>query len=67
MKCQRCNKNYPDRFLAMMAVQGKYTRVDPECALEIMTEVHGFDFTEFNGEVAQQMLEDFREWISTQM
>ena len=62
MKCERCKKQIPDRFISPMFVGGGYIRVDPECALEIMNEVHGNKFTKFNGEVAQQMLEDFRDF-----
>jgi hypothetical protein len=62
MKCQRCRKKYPDRFVEPMFANGGYIYLDPECVLKEMSEVHGYQFTEFTGTQAQQLLEDFREW-----
>lgn len=60
MKCERCGKQIPDRFISPLFANGVYTNVDPECALEIMSEVHGREITKFRGQVAQEMLEDFQ-------
>ena len=62
MKCERCGKLIPDRFISPMFVGGGYIKVDPECALEIMSEVHGHEITKFNGQMAQQLLEDFQDF-----
>jgi hypothetical protein len=63
--CLECKKDCPDEFIAPMFVNGTYTYVDPECALAITNKVHGFNRTSFKGKMAQQMLEDFREWKET--
>lgn len=60
--CVICHKKYPARFIQPMFFLGGYHSVDPECALAITNEIRGTNLTEFSGEMAQQLLEDFREW-----
>lgn len=62
MKCERCDKERPHNYVHPMYAYGGYIRVDPECALAIMGEIHGGTFTKFKGAVAQERLKDFREW-----
>ncbi len=66
MKCDRCGKLIPDRFISPLFADGVYTNVDPECALERMSEIHGHKLTQFTGTYAQQLLEDFQEWKESQ-
>jgi len=62
IRCDRCKKKRPSEFVQpMMTSKGSWA-VDPECALEILGEVHGVPFTEFTGTQAQVLLEDFRDW-----
>lgn len=62
MICEYCQHEVPEHLLSMMFVNGAYHLVDPECALAIKNKVHGTNFTEFHGTIAQQMLEDYRAW-----
>jgi len=58
-RCEMCKTETPRQFLALLISNGTFSFVDPECALK----VQGKD--RFHGEMAQQMLEDFREWKLT--
>lgn len=62
MECERCNKEYPDYFIQPLIGHGGGKLLDPECALDEMSEIHGFKFTKFTGTIAQGLLEDFREF-----
>ena len=67
MKCGKCGKLVPDEFVQPLFVGGQgYLNVDPECALEVMSEVHGVKMTEFKGQYAQELLEGFRAWKEKQ-
>lgn len=54
--CDICKKEVPDIFIAPMFHDGQYYHVDPECALKMT------GGSSFQGEMAQEMLENFREW-----
>lgn len=63
MICELCEIEIPDRFLQPMFVNGMYINVDPECALALTNKIHGTNRSEFKGQMAQQLLEDFRDWV----
>ena len=61
--CSRCEIEAPFNFIQPMFIGGSgYHLVCPECALAITNEIHGSNFTGFQGEMAQEILEQFREW-----
>lgn len=63
MKCARCKKEIPNEFLSPMSISGVgHMLIDPECALEIMSQIHGIPITQFTGDAAQMMLVAFQEW-----
>ena len=63
-KCPHCERKFPDELLTNMFINGKYTPpICGICALSLKNEIHGSDFKEFQGEMAQQMLEDCQEHI----
>lgn len=67
MKCGICGKETPDEFLSpfhyyIPGVRSERVIADPECALACLNKIHGDNRTEFTGDIAQQMLENFREW-----
>lgn len=66
MKCDRCKRSLPCHFVQPMFIHGGYAWVDPKCALEIMRKVHGHYFESFQGENAQELLEEFEAWKQLQ-
>ena len=62
LKCHRCERWYPEKFIRPFFTAGEYYDLDPECALKTKNEDYGFNDTKFSGEMAQQLLEDFREF-----
>lgn len=59
-KCDVCKQTYPSRFVQPMYHNGVYYRSCPECPLKLTNR------TEYSGPMAQQLLEDFREWKDEQ-
>lgn len=62
MKCQRCHKRYPNRFMDVLHTTDYDIVVDPICALEEINEIHGSNRTEFKGGMAQEKLQEFVRW-----
>lgn len=65
--CEKCKIKFPDEFYSPFIHMGGQSCLCPECVLEKRNEIHGLPKgTPFRGQVAQQMLDDFKEWKKKQ-
>lgn len=66
-RCSKCQLTFPDHLISEVVIsrngRPESRPVDPECALQIMNEIHGMARTNFSkGTHAQAMLEECREY-----
>ena len=62
MKCERCNINYPDRFVQPIIGAEGTRYLDPKCAQKEIAEIHGLKEYHFRGVMALQILHEFEQY-----
>lgn len=67
IKCEDCKRKFPDHLISPLTIgrdgasTSKYCC--PICALKLTNEIHGINETEFQGEIAQSMLVEAKQFL----
>ena len=56
MKCQLCNKQWPERFIQTLFTRFGNVGADPICGLHEIRKIHGDPTLEFSGENNKRLL-----------
>ena len=62
-ECNECDRKFPDELVQPMFTSKGNTLCCPICALEIRNKIHGLNDTKFQGEMANELLEETRKFL----
>lgn len=62
-KCNECGKHYPDGCISIMFTSKGNTKCCGICALEIRNKIHGLNDKEFQGEMANECLNNCKKYL----
>jgi len=65
-KCSYCNHEFPEHLIQSIALIDeaglRYVPICPICALATLNKMHGIEQTEFQGQIANSLLKEAREY-----